>query len=172
MPDPRRHPGPGPKRTQPIGGYVLSDEPLELNAGRPTIQIEVHNTGDRPIQVGSHFHFYETNRYLEFDREATFGWRLDIPAGTSIRFEPGDSRTVQLVPYAGRQRAYGFNGLVNGWTGTGPEPGYQPDRPEVARRARLRGFRSTSEKDVAGSGRNDTGEGPATAGGTPHGRRK
>src|SRR5215475_14333077 len=98
----------------PVGGYVLSDEPVEVNAGRPTIQIEVRNTGDRPIQVGSHFHFYETNRYLEFDRDATLGWRLDIPATTSIRFEPGDTKTVQLVPYAGRQRVYGFNGLVNG----------------------------------------------------------
>ena len=133
-----------PKHRQPIGGYVLSDEPLELNAGRPTIRVEVSNTGDRPIQVGSHFHFYETNRHLEFDREATFGCRLDIPAGTSVRFEPGDRKTVQLVPYGGRQRVYGFNGLVNGWTGAGPSPGYQPDRPEAARRSRIRGFRSTS----------------------------
>ena len=110
MPDPRRHPGPGPKRVQPIGGYVLSDEPLELNAGRPTNQVEVRNTGDRPIQVGSHFHFYETNRYLEFDREATFGWRLDIPAGTAVRFEPGVEREVSLVPLAGRRVVPGLRG--------------------------------------------------------------
>ncbi|SIR52420.1 urease subunit beta [Micromonospora avicenniae] len=140
-----RHPGPTAKHRWPIGGYVLSDEPLELNAGRPTIQIEVRNTGDRPIQVGSHFHFFETNRSLEFDRAATFGWRLDIPAATSVRFEPGDRKTVQLVPFAGRQRVYGFNGLVNGWTGTGPTPGYQPDRPKALERARSRGFRSTSD---------------------------
>jgi urease subunit beta len=136
------------KHLRPIGGYVLSEQPLELNAGRPTIQIEVRNTGDRPIQVASHFHFYETNRYLEFDREATLGWRLDIPATTSIRFEPGDSKTVQLVPYAGRQRVYGFNGLVNGWTGSGPAPGYQPDRLEVIRRAKLRGFKSSTGRDA------------------------
>jgi urease subunit beta len=128
----------------PPGGYVLAEEPLELNAGRPTLRIEVRNTGDRPIQVGSHFHFYETNRSLRFDREAAFGWRLDIPAGTSVRFEPGDQKTVQLVPYAGRQRVYGFNGLVNGWTGNASDPGYQPDRAKAARRARLRGFTSTS----------------------------
>lgn len=141
-----RHPEPERERRRPVGEYVLSDAPLELNPGRPTIRIEVHNTGDRPIQVGSHFHFYETNRYLDFDREATFGWRLDIPATTSIRFEPGDTKTVQLVPYAGRQRVYGFNGLVNGWTGGGPTPGYQPDRSEAARRARIRGFTSTSDR--------------------------
>lgn len=133
------------KHRWPIGGYVLSEEPLELNAGRPTMRIEVRNTGDRPIQVGSHFHFFETNRNLQFDRAATFGWRLDIPAGTAIRFEPGDQKTVQLVPYAGRQRVYGFNGLVNGWTGVGPVPGYRPDHPEAIRRARSRGFKFTSD---------------------------
>jgi urease subunit beta len=135
------------KHRWPIGGYVLCDEPLELNAGRPTLQLEVRNTGDRPIQVGSHFHFFETNRYLEFDREASFGWRLDVPAGTAVRFEPGDQKTVQLVPYAGRQRVYGFNGLVNGWTGAGPIPGYQPDLPEAVRRARSRGFKFSAERD-------------------------
>jgi urease subunit beta len=74
----------------------------------------VANTGDRPVQVGSHFHFFEVNAALEFDREATRGQRLDIPAGTAVRFEPGDSREVQLVPFAGNRRIYGFNGLVNG----------------------------------------------------------
>ena len=146
MAEPKQHPGPNHKHLRPIGGYVLSDEPLELNAGRPTQQIEVHNTGDRPIQVGSHYHFYETNRNLEFDREATFGWRLDIPATTSIRFEPGDKKTVQLVPFCGRQRVYGFNGLVNGWTGPGPIPGYQPDRAEADRQAHIRGFKSSGGK--------------------------
>lgn len=144
MADGKHHPAPNPKHLPPIGGYVLSDEPLELNAGRPTIEIAVHNTGDRPIQVGSHFHFFETNRNLEFDRNATFGYRLDIPATTSIRFEPGDRKTVTLVPYGGRQRVYGFNGLVNGWTGAGPIPGYQPDRPEAETQAKIRGFKSTS----------------------------
>lgn len=146
MPDPQGQPGPDPEGPGPVGGYVLSSAPVELNAGRPTLRIEVCNTGDRPIQVGSHFHFYETNRCLTFDREATFGWRLDIPAATSVRFEPGDKKTVQLVPYGGRQRVYGFNGLVNGWTGGGPA-GYQPARAEAMVRARIRGFGSDGTHD-------------------------
>jgi urease subunit beta len=94
----------------------LMPEPgeLELNAGRPVTTIEVANTGDRPVQVGSHFHFFEANAALKFDREAARGQRLDIPAGTAIRFEPGDSRAVQLVPLAGERRVFGFNGLING----------------------------------------------------------
>ena len=101
------------------GGLIpgeLIPEPgeLELNAGRPVTTVLVANTGDRPVQVGSHFHFFEVNAALEFDREATRGQRLDIPAGTAVRFEPGDSREVQLVPFAGNRRIYGFNGLVNG----------------------------------------------------------
>jgi urease subunit beta len=135
---------PEPQPSAPVGCYVLGDEPLQLNAGRTTVEIEVRNTGDRPIQVGSHFHFYEANRGLAFDREAAFGCRLDIPAATSIRFEPGDAKTVHLVPYGGRQRVYGFNGLVNGWTGGGPAPKYQPNRAEAAQRARIRGFISSS----------------------------
>jgi urease subunit beta len=87
---------------------------LELKAGRPVTTVLVANPGDRPVQVGSHFHFFETNAALAFDREATRGLRLDIPAGTAVRFEPGDSREVQLVPFAGERRIVGFNGLVNG----------------------------------------------------------
>jgi urease subunit beta len=87
---------------------------LELNAGRPVITIEVANRGDRPVQVGSHFHFHEANHALVFDREAARGHRLDIPAGTAIRFEPGDQRSVRLVPLAGARRVFGFNGLING----------------------------------------------------------
>ncbi|MEN9877403.1 MAG: urease subunit beta [Cyanobacteriota bacterium] len=87
---------------------------IELNAGRPVTQITVANSGDRPVQVGSHFHFMEANAALLFDREAARGQRLDIPAGTAIRFEPGDSREVQLVPFAGARRVVGFNGLING----------------------------------------------------------
>lgn len=87
---------------------------IELNAGRPSITLEVANTGDRPIQVGSHYHFYETNTALSFDREATRGYRLDIPAGTAVRFEPGQKRTVQLVPYAGKRAIYGFHGAIMG----------------------------------------------------------
>ncbi|MFM2173090.1 MAG: hypothetical protein RLZZ54_1017 [Cyanobacteriota bacterium] len=98
-----------------IPGELLPEPgELELNAGRPVTTVLVANTGDRPVQVGSHFHFFEVNAALEFDREATRGQRLDIPAGTAVRFEPGDSREVQLVPFAGERRIYGFNGLVNG----------------------------------------------------------
>ena len=144
-----QHPGPNSKHLRPIGGYQLSDQPLELNAGRPVIELVVHNTGDRPVQVGSHFHFFETNRFLEFDRPAAFGKRLNIPATTSIRFEPGDRKTVQLVPFGGLQRVYGFNGLVQGWTGDGPIPGYRQDRAEAIHNAETRGFKSSG---AAGDG--------------------
>ncbi|MCP9850987.1 urease subunit beta [Cyanobium sp. Morenito 9A2] len=87
---------------------------IELNAGRPVTTIQVANRGDRPVQVGSHFHFHEANEALVFDRDAARGQRLDIPAGTAVRFEPGDAREVQLVPYAGARRVFGFNGLING----------------------------------------------------------
>jgi urease subunit beta len=98
-----------------IPGEVIPQEgEIELNAGRPTQTIEVANLGDRPIQVGSHYHFHETNPALRFDRAATRGWRLDIPAGTAVRFEPGQVRTVTLVPYAGDRRVFGFNGAVMG----------------------------------------------------------
>ena len=87
---------------------------IELNAGRPTVTLTVANTGDRPIQVGSHYHFYETNSALQFDRDKARGFRLDIPAGTAVRFEPGQSREIQLVAYAGARRVVGFRGQVNG----------------------------------------------------------
>ena len=87
---------------------------LVINEGRETMTLDVANTGDRPIQVGSHYHFYETNAALAFDREKARGMRLDIPAGTAVRFEPGQSRSVTLVPYDGMRRVFGFNGKVNG----------------------------------------------------------
>ena len=96
------------------GELIPEPGEIELNAGRPVTTITVANTGDRPVQVGSHFHFHEANSALSFDRDAARGQRLDIPAGTAIRFEPGDSREVQLVPFAGKRRVFGFNGLVNG----------------------------------------------------------
>ena len=96
------------------GELIPEPGELELNAGRPVTTVLVANTGDRPVQVGSHFHFFEANEALRFDRDAARGQRLDIPAGTAIRFEPGDSREVQLVPFAGARRVFGFNGLVNG----------------------------------------------------------
>ncbi len=87
---------------------------IELNAGQPTVTIDVANSGDRPVQVGSHYHFYETNPALSFDREKVRGMRLDIPAGTAVRFEPGQTRTVTLVPYRGDRIVFGFNQKVMG----------------------------------------------------------
>ncbi len=98
-----------------IPGEFITDGPdLELNAGLPTVKIKVTNTGDRPIQIGAHYHFFETNRALVFDREKAYGRRLDLPSGTSVRFEPGDTKEVTLVPYGGQRTVYGFNALVNG----------------------------------------------------------
>ena len=98
-----------------IPGELLPEPgEIELNADRPVTVLMVANSGDRPVQVGSHFHFHEANDALRFDREAALGLRLDIPAGTAIRFEPGDSREVQLVPFAGERQVFGFNGLING----------------------------------------------------------
>jgi urease subunit beta len=96
------------------GEMIVLEGKIELNAGRETVRLLVGNTGDRPIQVGSHYHFYETNEALEFNREQAKGMRLDIPAGTAVRFEPGDEREVQLVPFVGNREVYGFNGKING----------------------------------------------------------
>ncbi len=96
------------------GEIITSQGEIELNAGRPTVNLQVANTGDRPIQVGSHFHFFEVNAALHFDREQARGMRLDFPAGTAVRFEPGDEKEVTLVPFAGTRQVYGFNGKING----------------------------------------------------------
>jgi urease subunit beta len=96
------------------GELLIDDGEIELNAGRPILTIKVANTGDRPIQVGSHFHFFEVNRALAFDRESSKGMRLNIPAGTAVRFEPGDDKKISLVPFVGSRQIYGFNSLVNG----------------------------------------------------------
>ncbi len=96
------------------GELLPADGEITLNAGRPTIRVTVANTGDRPIQIGSHFHFYEVNDALQFDREAARGFRLNITAGTAVRFEPGQRRTVELVALAGERRVYGFAGRVMG----------------------------------------------------------
>lgn len=96
------------------GEMIVQPGEIELNSGRDVVKAKVANTGDRPIQVGSHFHFYEVNEALKFDREQARGMRLDIPSGTAVRFEPGDEREVALVPYAGSREVYGFNGRING----------------------------------------------------------
>jgi urease subunit beta len=98
--------------------YILRDEPVELNAGLRAQTVTVQNTGDRPIQVGSHFHFFEVNRALVFDRALALGMRLNIPAGLAVRFEPGETREVELVAFGGLGRAVGFNNLADGSTTT------------------------------------------------------
>jgi urease subunit beta len=99
------------------GEIIPAAGEIELNAGRPTVTLEVANTGDRPIQVGSHYHFFETNPALRFDREKARGFRLDIPAGTATRFEPGQTRSVRLVAYGGARIVHGFRGAVSGALG-------------------------------------------------------
>jgi len=142
----KRHPDAAPHsedgQTAPVGGLILAEEDIEINAGRPEVTLKVRNTGDRPIQVGSHFHFFEVNRHLEFDRAKAFGLRLGIPSTTAIRFEPGDESTVTLVPMGGKQFCVGFNNLVDGWTGDGPTPDYRPNFNEALQRANERGFKS------------------------------
>jgi len=96
------------------GEYLLAEGDIEINAGRPTVRLSVSNRGDRPVQVGSHCHFFEINRALAFDRAAAYGMRLNIAAGTAVRFEPGDTREVELVAIGGARRIVGLNGLVNG----------------------------------------------------------
>ncbi|NEQ47779.1 MAG: urease subunit beta [Leptolyngbya sp. SIOISBB] len=96
------------------GELFPAEGDIELNAGRETVTLSVANTGDRPVQVGSHFHFFEVNTALQFDRGQSRGMRLDIPAGTAVRFEPGDEREVTLVPFVGSRQVYGLNALING----------------------------------------------------------
>jgi urease subunit beta len=134
--------------TTPVGGYVLADTPVEINVGRPRVKLAVRNTGDRPIQIGSHFHFFEVNRALAFDRAKAFGHRLDIPAGTAVRFEPGDEKDVTLVPFGGKRRVHGFNNLVDGWA---PADGaYRPRATRAMRLADEYGFMSAGEPQRAG----------------------
>lgn len=96
------------------GEYILQEEDIDCNAGAENINVFVVNKGDRPIQIGSHYHFYEANLALEFNREATYGKRLNIPAGAAVRFEPGDEKEVQLIDYAGAREVYGFHNAVDG----------------------------------------------------------
>jgi len=142
-----RHPDASPQsgdgQSAPVGGLILAEGDIEINAGRPVTTLKVRNTGDRPIQVGSHFHFFEVNRYLEFDRPASFGKRLNIPSTTAVRFEPGDEKEVSLVPMGGKQFCLGFNNLVDGWTGDGPTPDYRPNYDAAVKKAQELGFKSS-----------------------------
>lgn len=137
------------KAVRPIGGYQLAKDPIEINVGRDRVTLKARNTGDRPIQIGSHFHFFEVNRYLEFDRAQAFGMRLDIPANTAVRFEPGDEKEITLVTIGGKRFANGFNNLVDGWTGDGPHPDYRPNLDRAVYIAEKRGFKS--KKAAAGA---------------------
>jgi len=123
----------------PVGGYVCSKEPIVFHEKLAVTELSVRNTGDRPVQVGSHFHFFEVNRALEFDRAAAFGQHLHIPASTALRFEPGDEREVKLVPFGGKRAVYGFNNLVDG-----PTSGKAGDagKAKAVALAAKRGFRS------------------------------
>jgi urease beta subunit len=114
------------------GEYFLRSEPIELNEGQTPVRLRIDNTGDRPIQVGSHTHFFEVNRFLAFDRARAYGCRLDIPAGTALRFEPGEGREVDLVALGGRRHVHGMSGLVAGSLGE--------QRDAALERARSRGF--------------------------------
>ncbi|MFC4555105.1 urease subunit beta [Georgenia faecalis] len=123
--------------------YDHTGDDIEINAGRPTVTLAVTNTGDRGVQVGSHFHFFEVNRALLFDRERAYGMHLDIPAGTGVRIEPGDTREVTLTAYAGGRRLIGFNGLVNGGLDA------EQTRTEAMRRMKDRGFKSGTAQPSA-----------------------
>ncbi|MET0346870.1 MAG: urease subunit beta [Casimicrobiaceae bacterium] len=126
-----------------VGGYVCSPKSVPYHADLPVTKLKVRNTGDRPVQVGSHFHFFEVNRALEFDRAAAFGKHLNIPASTALRFEPGDEREVKLVPYSGKRAVYGFNNLVDGPTaGASAAAG----KTKAVALAAKRGFRSSGAK--------------------------
>jgi urease subunit beta len=136
----------------PVPGEVIPGEgTVTLNEGRETVEVTVANEGDRPVQVGSHFHFFETNAALTFDRAAAFGMRLNVPAGTAVRFEPGDEQTVELVAIGGKRRAHGMNGLVDGSVDVDPGPALE--------RARAAGFGDTGTDDEhAGADDDATGE--------------
>ena len=127
----------------PVGGYVCSPTAITFDADRPVTTLKVRNAGDRPIQVGSHFHFFEVNPALVFDRPAAFGLHLNIPSSTATRFEPGDEREVQLVPYGGKRAVYGFNNLVDGPTA---DKNAAKVKSAAVALAAERGFRSSQTK--------------------------
>ncbi|MBP3473779.1 MAG: urease subunit beta [Alistipes sp.] len=135
-----------PEKQPKIGGTVLGKDSIEYNVGRESISLTIRNTGDRPIQVGSHYHLFEVNRFLDFDREAAFGMHLNIPSTTAIRFEPGDSKQVEAVAYGGKRRVIGFNSLVEGYAGEEDAPTYYPTRERAIRRMQRLGFKHTKSK--------------------------
>ena len=141
-------PGFEPSTPVPVGGVLLAEGHIEYNTDRRTVSLKVRNTGDRPIQIGSHFHFFEVNRFMEFDREAAFGMHLNIPATTAIRFEPGEEKEVELVEFAGKHRIIGFNDLTNGYAGYEDSPSYYPCKMEAFRKMQEYGFKNISEEEA------------------------
>lgn len=137
-----------PTTEVPVGGIIFAGTPIEYNTTRPTVKLTVRNTGDRPIQVGSHFHFFEVNRYMEFDRGMAYGYHLNIPATTAIRFEPGEEKEVELVEFGGKRRIIGFNDLTMGYTGEENTPVYTPSRIQAIRRVKEYGYKTISESDA------------------------
>lgn len=131
----------------PVGGTILAHGDIEYNKGLKEQILTVCNTGDRPIQVGSHFHFFEVNRLLEFDREAAFGCHLNIPANTAIRFEPGEQKSVGVVPYGGKRRIIGFGGLVEGSVGGRGTTPYYPTLAKAMSRGYRRGYKTLKTKE-------------------------
>ncbi len=143
-------PGFTPDEPCPVGGVILAQDPIEYNTDRHTVKLKVRNTGDRPVQVGSHYHFFEVNRYLEFDRPKAFGYHLNIPATTAIRFEPGEEKEVEVVAYAGKQRIIGFDDLANGYAGPEDTPTFYPKRIEALRRISEYGYKTATEDEEDG----------------------
>ncbi len=141
-------PGFAPSQEVIVGGEILADSPIEYNAHRKTVKLVVRNTGDRPIQIGSHFHFFEVNRYMEFDRPSAFGYHLNIPATTAIRFEPGEEKEVELVSFGGKRRIIGFNNLTMGYSGREDFPTYYPTRIKAIAKMDRYGFKSVSEANA------------------------
>ncbi|MFJ2643185.1 urease subunit beta [Streptomyces sp. NPDC087511] len=138
--------------------YIYGKEPVEINAGRRTVKLTVRNTGDRAVQVGSHYHFFEVNSALSFDRQKALGMHLNIPAGTSVRIEPGGTRDVELCAYAGTGRLVGFSGLLNGSLAS------HPVKVEAVRKAIELGFQDTENGDGSGAARERTGTGKSAKG--------
>lgn len=141
-------PGFKPATYVPVGGVILAEGAINYNVDRRTITLKVRNTGDRPVQIGSHFHFFEVNRYMEFDREAAFGYHLNIPATTAVRFEPGEEKEVELVTFAGKQRIIGFNDLTNGYSGREDSPTYYPREIRAFGRMKKLGFKDVPESEL------------------------
>ena len=132
--------GGGSTNPNRVGAIIPGKGEIEINAGRPVTKLKVRNTGDRPVQIGSHYHFFEVNRAIEMDRAKAFGKRLNIPAATAVRLEPGMEQEVELVPYAGKQIVYGFANLVDGWVGAEGQSRYTPDFDRAMRNLAAAGF--------------------------------